>query len=99
MTVREIREKYPDPHSARTHWFEGEYCVGGALCKSVYGPDSVGMPQSFFRVLQTVNPRLDETAALNYEAAITEANDDFEFERAWQLLDEALNWKDLGVIR
>lgn len=101
VTVEEIRAKYPNPVKAIAgNLRDGYYCVGGALCKFLYGDSGEAFPISQLnRALVAANPALARnihcvyTKAEDFGASIIGQNDSENFEAAWKFLDEALNWK------
>lgn len=97
MTARDIRERYPHPHTA-SQASATDYCVGGALCKYLaakagWHGDNFPMVSALSDVLQEANDHLTYAGALRRAKGITVANDCGQFDRAWHLLDLALQAK------
>ncbi len=94
MTAAEIRAKYPKPIMAGMSPDlprVDRYCVAGAACRFVAGDDyTLG---SYFPLPHTASEILGVSRLDILE--IESANDSGEFNRAWQLLDEALKAKGL----
>ena len=105
ISLATIRAQYPTPSTVRASLpgdgLEG-YCVGGALCLAGLGPHSIRFPteKHLAQQLIRINPDL---AAVPWKAgqfaeAITIANDRGDFEEAWRVAGEALDYgqgKDL----
>ncbi len=96
--IDQIKERYPKPISVREPDKDlHSYCVLGAVTAYVR-PDSVcalGMfpdPVRAGDVLRQANPNLSETLAYSYAARISTANDGYDFDEAWSLLSNALNY-------
>lgn len=83
MNVTEIRAKFPNPVAVGTCFGETDrYCVGGAAIRALTGKHT-RFPQPA-EIAEAVCCHVGEAAD------ISRANDAGNFERAWQLLDEAL---------
>lgn len=90
INVEEIKARYPNPVKGYRS-FCGGYCIGGALC------GFLGDPQADFpnksRVadeLKKANPNIKN--AWEYAITIVNYNDDGEFDKAWAVLKEALEY-------
>lgn len=96
-TAKSIRERHPDPIKVKDRDLKDNgYCVGGAvlLYFGRYGED-YGFPTSTLlkQELTWINPILPEGRAQELAYDILLSNDNGEFERAWALVDEALNYR------
>lgn len=92
ITIADIQQRFPDPVSCHSGKIGGcDYCIGGAVCQFV------GMPYTFPQrailavALQRLNPHLKAEIAYPYAVAIINLNDEYEFEEAWAVVNEALN--------
>ena len=98
ITVKQLKEKYPNPIPARClHITEKGYCVGGTLqCeldnKEVPFGGAFPSPHTLASVLYRANPHLNRFEARTLAGKITSANDTGEFERAWGYLERALTY-------
>lgn len=105
MIIDQIKAEYPNPvalddikmlDSAEAN---AKYCVGGAFCQ-YYAKREILLMYSFptIHVLGTgfciVNPKLSTTIAEKYAKVLIRANDRKDFERAWKVLEEVLEYKD-----
>lgn len=91
--IKQARAKYPNPIKASKADCTDCYCVGGAICR-VLGRD-IAFPGSFAldSILTYANPNLRGIRGLDFARRIISANDKGKFEKAWELADEALNFK------
>ena len=99
ITLATIRAQYPTPSKQNrygTH-IDGEYCVGGALALAFYGhtPDIPRFPEeeAIAEMLQVLNPALSDSLALEYADSLVDRNDVGDFEEAWQIAGEALDYR------
>lgn len=89
MTAAEVRAKYPnplpdtEPALRPTDWPLDAYCVGGAACRYATGKTSQRFPCRS-EIAETLGIQLAEAEA------ITTANDEGDFDLAFELLDKAL---------
>lgn len=93
ITAAEIRAKYPNPSACGVSHDESNYCVGGALCQFLGEDYRFPLPGEMADRLGRINPSLNADRALEFGFEIMNANEEQNFDRAWQLLDEALTWK------
>ena len=88
-----IRERYPNPTES-SNWRPGDerYCVGGAFMFWLGDDEWHGFPGPDWLAsgLMKANPRLPD--AKSWAWAIIAPNDHGDFERAWQVLENALAW-------
>ena len=91
--IRIIRALYPHPMPARClHLTERGYCVGGAIqCfldrKEVPFGGAFPSVETLSAVLRRANPYLHRREAKILARKITSANDDGEFDQAWELAE------------
>ena len=94
ISVKELREKYPNPVIASS--IEDSYCVGGALClelnESRFPADRFPTVSDLRDALITANPNLSIDDGRYYANLIIELNDNREFKHAWQILERALTY-------
>lgn len=105
ITVEKIRAMYPDPVISSKGIENGRYCVGGALCLYTGIESRIPMTATLANRLRVINPALwDKTPRTlkdmgsTYAFQIITANDDGDFEKAWQLLGEALTFSKTSII-
>ena len=88
-SVTKIREAYWNPCRVCIRGSLG-YCIGGAICLAhgleMYFPNETYLEQ----VLQKLNPALDTITACQYSKLIISYNDRGEFEKAWEVAEQAL---------
>ena len=99
ITMESLREKYPNPVAHPEKYPGGTvYCIGWALCREVkqaaiFGEiDPEGGDLSVAGALRMVNPKLSQNDALDFTEAIIDLNDEEKFDRAWGILEKALNY-------
>ena len=100
LTIAAIRAAYPEPRQA---WHDpspghtGDYCVGGAFCLSS-GIWSAGKtfpsPSDLAQTFELMIPTLSAEQAFDYAKEIIDANDEGQFEEAWEILGEMLEWQE-----
>lgn len=91
--IKQARAKYPNPISLKdSKDTNNEYCVGGAICQTL--GRNVRFPASYSldHALSQANPNLG-AMGLGFACSIIRANDTRNFDKAWELADEALNFK------
>lgn len=99
-----IRNLYPNPMSLSSATAfctsKKKYCVGGAFINAMQLGDDKA-PSTYFpsaeilgKKLERANPALDPMAALSYAANIIAYNDNEQFEKAWETLDQALQYEE-----
>lgn len=95
-TMEQIREKYPNPVRAAQGHKDGLYCVGGAICHTVYEIEGNAFPdeETLGDALALLNPYLVSRPeeASEFAIEIIEHNDRGDFEAAWWWLDRAINY-------
>jgi len=85
-----IREAYPNPVCYEGQvWSRKNYCV--LIAAHFFGGSSTA--EGYSGALEALNPKLEHKNAMKRGCDIAVANDSGNFERAWQLLDEALEAK------
>ncbi len=96
LSAWKIREQFPRPAEA-TCGFQGDYCVGGALSLFLARKESPPIAELPFPnelelsdTIQKVNPDLTPQEAYSYAEDIIFFNDKGEFEKAWEILQKAL---------
>ena len=100
ITVEEIRARYPNPRAKGEIFRLGEYCVGGALMlwlcdqRGCYAPIGYSFPNGdrLSWTLRMLNPAIDYALACSFSCDLIHANDTGDFEKAWRLLGEALDY-------
>ena len=100
ITVEDIRARYPKPRAKGQIFRPGEYCVGGALLLWLCDRHGFCAPNAYLfpngnllsRTLQMVNPAIDHALACCFSCYLISANDSGDFEKAWRLLGEALDY-------
>lgn len=97
IRAKEVREKHPHVMSAGGP--VGTYCVGGAFLIFMRSsgdlranPYPFPNHQYLAEKLRIANDLLSWDRAIYYAQQITSRNDAYEFEKAWELLDEALTF-------
>ena len=102
ITMQQIREQYPNPIEAHNALEDTEYCIGGAVClskgKSEPFPTPVRLAQELIDIVFVKTHKASNTGqvatnafnALCAARGIIEANDNGEFNRAWEILDTFL---------
>ena len=85
-TYLDIREKYPDPVSYKESHIDNVYCVLIAVRDYLGEKDLLNPP-----ILQTLNPQLSYKDAMHRGADIIRANNNKDFDKAWDLLAEAMS--------
>ena len=103
--ITRMRAQYPAPISERdSAEADDEYCVGTALCRFYgYDVDSFVGEHELAGILAEINPALDgppeedneegaPEAAWELAIAMTDANDERDFEAAWRVAAEALGF-------
>ncbi len=100
LTLAAIRAAYPEPRCAghaASLGQTGNYCIGGAFWLAAGGPPyCVGnFPRrdTLADVFCVAMPNLPYLKASDYAEAIIDANDAGDFERAWELLGEVLEFQ------
>ncbi len=83
-----IKERFPNPTTINNS--KEDYCVGGAFCLFRGSRDTFPGPIELAEELMSYNSNLDIDQALAYGNLITGYNDKGNFDRAWELLGEAL---------
>jgi len=105
VAVEEIRKRYPNPVKAGGSVDPLSYCTGGAVCLFADLPVHFPLIHRLAEALRKLNPELSSyvvknehgwSKAASYALSIITANDAGDFERAWQLVGEALEWKKEG---
>lgn len=99
IRVEDIKAKYPSPVR---YGSVGGYCVGGALGLYLMREHGLlhGWAQGFPTLtaltgyLKVANPLLDEELAARYGGGILRENDLGTFEAAWELLRQALVYRE-----
>ena len=102
MNIDEIKMAFPNPVIARSMSDQREavgkeYCVGGALCRSMGEPfQQYDFPASstLTDALLGANPALPPMIAMDTARHIVRTNDKADFERAWHLLQTALEYTE-----
>lgn len=94
IDVKTLRAKFNAP--CTSYCPRGRYCVGGAFVLGFYGqqPDPI-LPtfptiQQLANTIKAANPALEATEANIYACDVIIANDNREFDRAWSILEEAM---------
>ena len=93
VDLADLRRQFPHPQACPADMpTSGTYCVGGALCLTVFQSCPTPFPAAAFlaEALRAVNHHIDATRAREFARAITSANDADDFEKAWLLMSEAL---------
>lgn len=105
-----IREKFPHPIrecEVRPYRNHELYCVGGAVCQfnREQNPDDRFKASDFpdatelAGALLDLNPKLGDRSAITFAGEIIDTNDAGSFERAWQILSDALTFVSPGMNR
>ncbi len=100
LSITALRKKYPHPVRGFGA-YDGQYCVGGALCRAVGLDIDFPVEQKLKEAVLKANPRIDWYAistkdhrwAYSHIRGVLEANDVGNFDLAWSLLGELLCWK------
>ena len=93
-TIEQIKAEYPNPESAENKVLKSGYCVGGAIIRAYeHGHGSYPSIDILVRTLWAINPALTRSKAVDYASDIIFANDARQYKKAWDIADEALNYK------
>lgn len=96
LNVLILKQKYPNPVASQPYSHEGKYCVGGAFCLEMgYNKErpAFPFPQEISGYLREANPNLSMARALRFAQYITAYNDASTFDKAWDALDAALEYR------
>jgi hypothetical protein len=98
-SIQTLRHQYPSPvtsSSVCSSWCHAlrsaTYCVGGALGLSLGHTERFPGEEELAVWLLEENPQLSVSEAEDYAWAIIDANEQEHFDRAWNILDQALSY-------
>lgn len=96
LTIKMIKQKFPNPVAADSANDEGQYCVGGAFIRMYNSGFNPGFPRAW--LLKSAIDSYRDQVELPYRTdisdlaeEITEQNDSGNFDAAWEALGKALN--------
>ena len=104
--VRFLQQKHPEPVSTESRGGYSKYCVGGIVCWWIWNKDveirDLGLNRRFptlgeiASALSLLNEELKTPSgreAFVYASDITRKNDAGAFDLAWQVVEQALEYK------
>lgn len=92
--VAKLRKLYPEPKTYDEDSGESGYCVGGAFVMYINGDIPFPDEEQLGDMLYRQNNALRPNGGVFYAERIIWANDNRKFNKAWDLLEEALAFKN-----